>query len=236
MEQFRLPDLTYEYDALEPYIDSQTMEIHHKKHHQAYTDKFNAALNKHPELFEKGAEEIIADLDTVSEDIRAAVRNHGGGYVNHKLFWTILAKEKPFQGEIKDAIERDFGSFEAFKKEFTDAAKTQFGSGWAWLAVKRNAENRDRLTEQNTAEQTTDHGTIARPTPEELVILKTPNQDSPLTRGYIPILALDVWEHAYYLKYQNRRPEYIEQFFNVINWDEVNRRYKEAIGHDRKTQ
>ncbi|MFW5865987.1 MAG: superoxide dismutase [Nanoarchaeota archaeon] len=232
MEKFKLPDLTYEYDALEPYIDRQTMEIHHKKHHQAYTDKFNAALNKHPELFEKEAEEIIADLDFVSEDIRAAVRNHGGGYVNHKLFWTILAKEVPLQGEIKDAIERDFGSFEAFKKEFTDAAKTQFGSGWAWLAVKRNEENGNQVTEQNTAEQTTDHATTAKPTNKELVILKTTNQDSPLTQGYIPLLAIDVWEHAYYLKYQNRRPEYIEQFFNVINWDEVNRRYKEVIGHN----
>ncbi|MGM5480154.1 MAG: superoxide dismutase [Nanobdellota archaeon] len=212
---FELPSLSYDYDALEPYIDAQTMKIHHTKHHQAYTDKFNKALEKYPGLFNSTPEEIIKNLFEVPEDIRSAVKNHGGGYINHKLFWTILAKDKPLQGEIKEAIERDFGSFDAFKEEFTNAAKTQFGSGWAWLAVDLNSRGHG----QNTAEQNF----------SKLVVLKTLNQDSPLTKGYIPILAIDVWEHAYYLKYQNKRPEYIEQFFNVINWNEVNKRYLDAL-------
>ncbi|MFP4118829.1 MAG: superoxide dismutase [Candidatus Woesearchaeota archaeon] len=225
MDAFGLPELGYEYDALEPYIDAETMELHHKKHHRSYTDKFNAALEKHPDLFEKDAEEIIADLENVPEDIRMAVRNHGGGYVNHKLFWTVLAKDVPLQGSIKEAIERDFGSFEEFKKEFAAAAKGQFGSGWAWLAVKRDSGDHELGT--GIVERGSENSAHAA---GELVVLKTPNQDSPLTDGYVPLLAIDVWEHAYYLKYRNRRPEYIENFFNVINWEEVNRRYEEVVG------
>ncbi|MGM5481684.1 MAG: superoxide dismutase [Nanobdellota archaeon] len=225
MNEFELPELSYDYDALEPYIDAETMEIHHTKHHQAYTDKFNAALKDHPELFEKSAEEIIKNLDEVPEDIRTAVRNHGGGYVNHKLFWTILKKDVALQGDIKDAIERDFGNFDNFKEELANAAKGQFGSGWAWLAVDLNSGDRGQgsdVSELNPED--------SEPGSAKLVVLKTLNQDSPLTEGYIPLLAIDVWEHAYYLKYRNRRPEYIENFFNVINWDEINRRYKEATG------
>lgn len=197
---FILPELGYEYNALEPYIDARTMEIHHTKHHKGYTDKFNSALEKKPELFEKSAEEIIASLEQLPEHIKSAVRNNGGGYVNHSLFWTVLKKDVPFTGEIKIAIERDFGSFEEFKKQFSNAAKTQFGSGWAWLVKDKNGK---------------------------LTVTSTGNQDSPLTQGLTPILCLDVWEHAYYLHYQNKRPDYIESFFNIINWNEVNRRYKE---------
>ncbi|MCF7798421.1 superoxide dismutase [Candidatus Woesearchaeota archaeon] len=201
---FALPELDYEYDALEPYIDAETMKIHHTKHHQAYTNKFNAALENHPELFEQTAEEIIADLASVPEGVKGAVQNNGGGYVNHKLFWHILGKGAELTGELKTAIEKDFGSVEEFKKQFEDAAATQFGSGWAWLVVDRS---------QGTA---------------KLVISKTSNQDSPLTDGLTPILCLDVWEHAYYLKYQNKRPEYIEAFWNVVNWNNVAELYKEA--------
>ncbi|MFH1290676.1 MAG: superoxide dismutase [Nanoarchaeota archaeon] len=199
---FELPELGYEFSALEPWIDAKTMEIHHDKHHKAYTDKFNAALESHKELFEKSAEEIISDLDSVPEDIRKAVRNNGGGYVNHALFWRVLKKEVEFAGKIKEAIEREFGSYEEFKKKFSEAAATQFGSGWAWLVVNSDGK---------------------------LEITSTANQDSPLSEGKRPILTLDVWEHAYYLKYQNKRPNYIESFFNVINWDKVGELYEEAL-------
>ena len=195
---FELPELGYNYDSLEPYIDAKTMEIHHDKHHKGYTDKFNKALEGHEELSNKSAEEIIKNIDSVSEDIRNAVRNNGGGYVNHKLFWTILKKDVKFEGEIAEAIISKFGGYDKFKDEFSNAAATQFGSGWAWLVVDENGE---------------------------LEITRTSNQNSPLSEGKTPILCIDVWEHAYYLKYQNKRPEYIENFFNVINWEKVNELY-----------
>ena len=192
----KLPQLEYEYNALEPYIDEQTMRIHHSKHHQAYTDNFNKAIEG-TDLSNKEAEDIIKNLNKVPENIRNAVRNNGGGYVNHKLFWQILKKDVKIKGEIEKAILKKFGSFDKFKEEFSNAAMTQFGSGWAWLVVNKS----------------------------QLEIVKTSNQDSPLTEGKIPILCIDVWEHSYYLHYQNRRAEYIKNFFNVINWDKVNKLY-----------
>lgn len=194
---FEQVKLAYEYDALEPYIDEATMKVHYDKHHAAYTKNFNAAIEKHPELFDKKAEDIIADLNSVPEDIRAAVRNHGGGYLNHNFFWEIMSpgKEdnKP-EGEVAKAIEAKWGSYEKFKEAFSEAAMTQFGSGWAWLVLND----------------------------DELEIVKTSNQDSPLTEGKKPLLNIDVWEHSYYLKYQNRRDDFVEAFFNVINWEKVN--------------
>ena len=195
-----LPELGYAYDALEPHIDKQTMMVHHDKHHKAYTDKFNAALEKYPELMKKKPEDLLKELSKVPEDIRTAVRNHGGGYVNHKFFWTILAKGKKCSGAIAKAINKDFGSFDAFKQKFSDAAAAQFGSGWAWLVISKG----------------------------KLEVIQTSNQDSPLSVGKIPLLTIDIWEHAYYLKYQNKRPEYIENFFNVINWDKVNGLFEAA--------
>ena len=192
----KLPQLEYEYNALEPYIDEQTMKIHHSKHHQAYTDNFNKAIEG-TDLSNKEAEDIIKNLNKVPENTRNAVRNNGGGYVNHKLFWQILKKDVKIKGEIEKAILKKFGSFDKFKEEFSNAAMTQFGSGWAWLVVNKS----------------------------QLEIVKTSNQDSPLTEGKIPILCIDVWEHSYYLHYQNRRAEYIQNFFNVINWDKVNKLY-----------
>src|SRR3989344_1657286 len=192
----KLPQLEYEYNALEPYIDEQTMRIHHSKHHQAYTDNFNKAIEG-TDLSNKEAEDIIKNLNKVPENIRNAVRNNGGGYVNHKLFWQILKKDVKIKREIEKAILKKFGSFEKFKEEFSNAAMTQFGSGWAWLVVNKS----------------------------QLEIVKTSNQDSPLTEGKIPILCIDVWEHSYYLHYQNRRAEYVQNFFNVINWDMVNNLY-----------
>jgi Fe-Mn family superoxide dismutase len=197
---YQLPTLKYSYDALEPFIDAKTMETHHSKHHKTYVDRFNAAIAGKPELESKSAEMIIANIDKIPEDIRPAVRNNGGGAVNHSLFWDIMAPKAGGEpaGAIAQAIKVTFGSFADFKTKFTDAATTQFGSGWAWLVV----------TKEGTLE-----------------ICKTSNQDSPLSVGKAPILALDVWEHAYYLKYQNRRPEYIEAFYNVINWNRVNELY-----------
>ena len=192
----KLPQLEYEYNALEPYIDEQTMRIHHSKHHQAYTDNFNKAIEG-TDLSNKEAEDIIKNLNKVPENIRNAVRNNGGGYVNHKLFWQILKKDVKIKGEIEKAILKKFGSFDKFKEEFSNAAMTQFGSGWAWLVVNKS----------------------------QLEIVKTSNQDSPLTEGKIPILCIDVWEHSFYLHYQNRRAEYVQIFFNVINWDKVNKLY-----------
>jgi len=192
-----LPKLPYAYDALEPYIDARTMEIHHTKHHQAYINNLNAAIEKHPELGDKSAEQLLADLNAIPEDIRGAVRNHGGGHANHAFFWTIMAKDVAFGGEIADAINSAFGGFEQFKDKFSAAAASRFGSGWAWLV----------------------NG------PSGLEIMSTANQDSPLSEGKTPLVCLDVWEHAYYLKYQNRRPEYIDAFFSVINWDKVNEIY-----------
>src|SRR3989344_7457987 len=195
-----LPDLPYDYNALEPYLDAKTMEIHHDKHHRAYVDKLNAALEKFPNFSEKSAEELITDLEALPGEIKTAVRNHGGGHVNHSLFWEILKKEVAISGEIKKAIESDLGGLEKVKDSFSQAAIGQFGSGWAWIVVHNG----------------------------ELEIVATANQDSPLTDGKTPILGIDVWEHAYYLKYQNRRTEYVENFFNIINWDKVNELYLKA--------
>jgi Fe-Mn family superoxide dismutase len=197
----RLPALPYAYNALEPYFDEETMKIHHTKHHQTYVDKLNAALEGYGDLQKKSVENLIQDLNSVPEKIRTAVRNHGGGHANHSFFWPLLWKEIDFEGEVAAAIKAKFGDYDTFKEKFTSAAALLFGSGWAWLVVNNG----------------------------ELEITTTPNQDSPLSQGQIPILGLDVWEHAYYLKYQNRRPEYIAAFFNVINWEKVDENYKAAI-------
>lgn len=199
---FELPKLPYAYDALEPHIDKETMNIHHTKHHNTYVTNLNNALAGNDALLAKSVEEVIANLDTVPEAVRTAVRNNGGGHANHTLFWTILSPNgggAPV-GEVAEAINAKFGSFDSFKEEFAKAATTRFGSGWAWLAVNNG----------------------------ELEITSTPNQDSPVMEGKTPILGLDVWEHAYYLNYQNRRPDYISSFWNVVNWDEVEKRYQAA--------
>jgi Fe-Mn family superoxide dismutase len=198
----QLPELSYAYTALEPYIDAKTMEIHHTKHHKAYIDKLNAALEGHADLQNKSVEDLLRNLNAVPESIRTAVRNHGGGHFNHSFFWPMLRKETKFSGKLADAINSRFGGFDKFKDQFSNAAATLFGSGWAWLVWSNN----------------------------ELQIMATPNQDNPISQGKTPILGLDVWEHAYYLKYQNRRPEYISAFFNVINWDKVNEYFKAAKG------
>ncbi len=190
---FTLPKLPYAYDALEPYIDAKTMEIHHTKHHQAYIDKLNAALEKHPELQKKEMRELLAQLNTIPEDIRMAVRNHGGGHENHSFFWWTLKKDVPAKGAVVDAIVKTFGSMDEFKKKFAEAALARFGSGWTWLVLNNG----------------------------KLEIVSTGNQDSPLSEGKIPLLGLDVWEHAYYLKYQNKRADYIAAFWNVVNWEIV---------------
>lgn len=197
-----LPSLPYAVSALEPYIDEATMTIHHTKHHQAYIDNLNKALEGSAQA-DWPLEDLIRKLDELPEGIRTAVRNNGGGHINHSLFWQIMGpngKGKP-EGSLLEAIEKAFGSFAQFQQEFENAGKTQFGSGWAWLVVDK----------------------------DKLAVTKTPNQDSPLTKGQVPILGVDVWEHAYYLKYQNRRPEYLSNFWKVVNWDEVARRYAEAV-------
>lgn len=196
-----LPPLPYSYEALEPYIDAHTMELHYTKHHQTYVDNLNAAFDKHPNLSEKPLNELLANLTSVPEDIRTAVQNNGGGHMNHMFFWQSMtpnSKGKP-SGELLNAIVEKFGSFEKFKEEFTAVAKSRFGSGWAWLVL--NAD-------------------------KKLSIISTPNQDSPLMQGLQPILGLDVWEHAYYLHYQNRRPDYISQWWNVVNWNFVEEQYR----------
>lgn len=193
----KLPDLPYSYDALEPYFDKATMEIHHTKHHQTYVAKLNGALESYTDLQDQTAEELISNLEMIPEKIRTAVRNHGGGHANHTFFWNTLKKETKFDGEIAEAIKNDFGGFDKFKEKFSNTAALLFGSGWAWLVAGNNG----------------------------LEIISTPNQDSPLSLGKQPIIGLDVWEHAYYLKYQNRRPDYIEAFFKVINWEKVNELY-----------
>ena len=199
---FELPQLSYAYDALEPHIDARTMEIHHSKHHNGYTTKLNAAVAG-TDLEGKSIEDILANLDMSN----GAVRNNGGGFYNHSLFWTVMNPEDRgyLSGDLKDAIEAEFGSKDAFIEAFSKAAATQFGSGWAWLCVHKGGK---------------------------ISVCSTPNQDNPLmpgvTCGGTPILGLDVWEHAYYLNYQNRRPDYINAFFNVINWNEVEKRYAEA--------
>ncbi|MEK6897292.1 MAG: superoxide dismutase [Nanoarchaeota archaeon] len=198
---FSLPKLQYSYDALEPFIDAKTMEIHYTKHHQAYIDKLNKALERYPKLQKNSAEDLIKNLPVVPEDIRTAMRNHGGGHVNHSFFWQILKKGVEPKGEILKAINKKFKGIDNFKELFKDAATTLFGSGWVWLVVNKEGE---------------------------LEIMKTPNQDNPISNGMIPVLGIDVWEHAYYLKYQNRRPEYVDAFFNVINWDKVNEHFLNA--------
>jgi Fe-Mn family superoxide dismutase len=195
-----LPKLPYAYDALEPYIDARTMEIHHTKHHQTYIDKLNAALEGQAGLQSKTAEELLRSLDSVPEAIRTAVRNHGGGHANHSFFWPLLKKGVKPGGAVAEALAARFGGLEGFKKEFANAAALLFGSGWAWLVRHQG----------------------------RLEIVTTPNQDSPLSRGQTPILGLDVWEHAYYLKYQNRRPDYIQAFFEVIDWEQVEANYHAA--------
>jgi Fe-Mn family superoxide dismutase len=194
-----LPRLPYAYDALEPYIDARTMEIHYGKHHATYVDKLNKALEAYPDFQGKSVEELLKSLNSLPSDIQKPVRNHGGGHYNHSMFWTIMRKDgegKP-QGGLLQAIEKRFKTFEDFKKEFSTAAGNHFGSGWAWLISRSNS----------------------------LEIITTPNQDNPLMEGIVPIMGLDVWEHAYYLKYQNRRPEYIEAWWQVVNWTEVARRF-----------
>ena len=200
---YELPKLAYSYDALEPQIDAQTMEIHHSKHHQAYVDKLNAALEGHDDLAAKSVEDLLRGLDSVPEDIREAVRNHGGGHANHSLFWLIMGKDGGGEpsSELADAINSVFGSFDKFKEEFSQAAATRFGSGWAWLIINNG----------------------------KLAITSTANQDSPLSDGQTPILGLDVWEHAYYLKYQNKRPGYIAAWWKVVNWQQVEENYKSVI-------
>lgn len=199
---FELPKLPYSVDALEPYIDAQTMTIHHDKHHQAYVTNLNAALEKHPELGNKSLVDLLSNLNAVPEDIRMAVRNHGGGTWNHNLFWEVMAPKAGGapSAELSKALEASFGSFDAFKTEFEKAATTRFGSGWAWLVRKGDG----------------------------LAVVSTANQDNPYSDGLIPLMAIDVWEHAYYLKYQNRRPEYISNWWNVVNWEAVAAKYNEA--------
>lgn len=202
MSKFELPELPYAYDALEPTIDKETMNIHHTKHHNTYVTKLNDALEGHANLQNKSLMDLISNLDAVPESARTAVRNNGGGHANHSLFWKILSPNGGGEptGELADKINETFGSFEKFKEQFESAATGRFGSGWAWLVVNNG----------------------------KLEITSTPNQDSPLMEGKTPILGLDVWEHAYYLKYQNRRPEYVSAFWNIVNWDEVAKNYNEA--------
>ena len=199
---YELPDLPYAHDALEPHIDARTMEIHHGKHHQAYINNVNGALEGNEELAGKSVEDLVSDLDSVPEEIRGAVRNNGGGHANHSLFWSVMGPGKGGEpgGDLGAAIDAAFGSLDAFKEAFAKAGMTRFGSGWAWLVV--------------------DGGNLA--------VTSTANQDSPLMEGKTPILGLDVWEHAYYLNYQNRRPDYIDAFWNVVDWDAVAGRFAAA--------
>jgi Fe-Mn family superoxide dismutase len=198
----QLPPLPYDYAALEPHIDEATMHFHHDKHHQAYVNNLNAAIEKHPELANRPAEELLRKLDSVPEDVRTTVRNNGGGHVNHTMFWQIMKPKGGGEptGKIADQIKKDFGSFEDFKKQFNETTAKQFGSGWGWLIY--------------------DGG--------KLKIITTANQDSPFMQGHFPILGNDVWEHAYYLKYQNKRPDYLAAWWNTVNWDEINKRFEVA--------
>lgn len=207
-----LPDLEYDYAALEPHIDARTMEIHHSKHHQGYVNKLNSALEEAPEIADKPLEELLQNLDAIPEKVRTAVRNNAGGHYNHSLFWKVLSPPSTGSGQGKgggepkgdllDALNSAFGDFESFEKKFSQAASGRFGSGWAWLAVDQS---------------------------KNLSIASTPNQDNPLSEGKTPILGLDVWEHAYYLNYQNKRGDYIDAWWNIVNWDEVEKNYKESI-------
>jgi superoxide dismutase, Fe-Mn family len=201
-EVFKLPPLGYDYDALEPHIDAETMKIHHDKHHAAYVSRLNQAVAASPGLEQKSIEQILTSLDSAPEAVRKDLRNHGGGHYNHALFWQMLKKAENAKptGELAKAIEKSFGGFDKWQQQFTDAATKVFGSGWAWLVV------RDK----------------------KLAIESTANQDSPISTGGVPLLGIDVWEHAYYLKYQNRRPEYLQAFQKVINWDFVSARFADA--------
>lgn len=200
---YSLPNLPYAYDALEPYIDSETMQIHHTKHHQTYVDKLNAAVAATPELAQLSVDDLVAQLASVPDAIRTAIRNHGGGHSNHSMFWLMMTKKGGGQptGELARAIERDLGGFDKFFEAFTNAALNRFGSGWAWLSLSEG----------------------------KLVVEDTANQDSPLSAGRFPVLGIDVWEHAYYLKYQNRRPEYVKAWFNTVNWDYASSRFQEGL-------
>jgi Fe-Mn family superoxide dismutase len=205
MPKFELPPLPYAFDALEPHIDAMTMEIHHGKHHAAYVSNLNGAVEKHPELFDLSVEDLVRDLGSVPEDIRTAVRNNGGGHANHSFFWPLLsgAGGGAPTGELGSEIAAAFGSFDAFKEKFSTAAMTRFGSGWAWLSLNDNGG---------------------------LVVSSTANQDTPLSDGMTPVVGLDVWEHAYYLNYQNRRPDYVAAFWDLVNWEQANRNYIGAKG------
>lgn len=199
---FKLPELDYAYDALEPYIDAQTMEIHHTKHHQAYINNANNALEGHEKFENMSAKEILENLDDVPESIRTAVVNNVGGHYNHSIFWKVMSPGgggKP-SGELAKKIEEDLGGFDKFKEDFNKAAATRFGSGWAWLVLEDG----------------------------KLSVESSPNQNNPVSEGKYPVMGLDVWEHAYYLKYQNKRPDYVEAFWNVVNWDEVEKRFSEG--------
>lgn len=203
---FQLPKLSYAYNSLEPVIDEETVKLHHDKHHQAYLDKLNAALEKYPDLFGQTAEDLITNLEKVPADIREAVRNNGGGYINHNLYWDILGPGRGIDnqpiGVLAEAIGRELGGFVTLKKELSEAAVGRFGSGWAWLVCDKTGK---------------------------LQVVTTTNQDSPLSDGLFPLLNIDVWEHAYYLKYQNRRAEYVEKIFEILNWEEIGRRYEGYI-------
>jgi len=196
----QLPQLPYGYDALEPFIDKETMTLHHDKHHATYVANLNAAIEKHPELEGRSTEDLLADLNAVPEDIRTTVRNNGGGHANHSMFWTVMGPAKGGEpsGAIADAIKQTFGDFETFKKQFNEAGAKQFGSGWVWLVRLKDGK---------------------------LQISSTPNQDNPISQGGYPIVGDDVWEHAYYLKYQNRRADYLAAWWNVVNWDEIGKRF-----------
>lgn len=204
MIKHTLPRLGYGYDALEPFLDTQTMTIHHSKHHQAYVDNLNAALDKHPHLFDKPLIALIKELHDLPEDIKGAVRNNGGGHLNHTHFWEIMAPGSATEptGALLEAIVATFGSVASLKEAIATAGKTRFGSGWAWLVVDQN---------------------------KTLKVVSTANQDNPITDGLIPVLGVDVWEHAYYLKFQNRRPDYLTTWFNVVNWDVVAKNYEAAL-------
>ncbi|SDN42080.1 superoxide dismutase [Alkalicoccus daliensis] len=199
---FTLPDLPYAHNALEPHIDEETMKIHHGKHHNTYVTKLNDALEGHSDLQNKSIEELLTDLNSLPDSVKGPVRNNGGGHYNHTIFWKMMSPDgggTP-DGELAEAIDKAFGSFDKFKEEFKNGALTRFGSGWSWLVVNNG----------------------------QLEVMTTPNQDTPISEGKTPLLGVDVWEHAYYLKYQNKRPDYVDAFFNVVNWDEVAKRYADA--------
>ena len=197
-----LPGLPYEYNALEPHIDEQTMRIHHDKHHGTYVDKLNEAIDKHPKLAEKDASELLSDLNAIPEDIRQAVRNNGGGHMNHSMFWTIMSPKAGGEpsGDLAEDIKKTFGSFNDFKEKMAAAGVGRFGSGWVWLVVKSG----------------------------KLEIMSTANQDNPISEGLKAVMGIDVWEHAYYLKYQNKRADYLKAIWNVMNWKEIEKRYEKA--------